>query len=262
VKSWQRIVVAIGAVLGALFYVLDSFFPAREPAWLFILALPGVLILAPLIAFMDTDVYLLVPVTNALAFWLLTLSPRIFTRRWSRTALLVVACLSVMAVAGFGLHRYRQHLDDDIEASWNPASRLFDWGPGAVTMPERFTYEKQQGIDSLVGKFVSDDGKFTIEFDIGELAGQHSGCRGSTETLRFGSRVFTGQVRDQEGIFAKVSFPDNGCANFWAFTAEEPRLEALDILAGSFQPNSRLPAWIQPWLPKWIRYECRIGSLF
>src|SRR6185312_8231780 len=99
-KSWQRIVVAIGAVLGALFYGLDSFFPAREPAWLFILALPGVLILAPLIAFMDTDVFLLVPVTNALAFWLLTLSPRIFTRRWSRTALVVVACLSVMAVAG------------------------------------------------------------------------------------------------------------------------------------------------------------------
>jgi len=166
--------------------------------------------------------------------------------KWKRSLLIVGA---VLLLSGTCHYQWRHHIDDMINVEWNPNTRILDWGRGSVIVPRDFDYERVDGIDTEMGKFNSTDRQFSIEFDIGELAGEHAGGRGSIQTLRAGSRVISGQLRDKEGVFSKAAFPDNGCANFYAFAAEEARLEALDSLVRSFQPHNRTPAWIHAVAP-------------
>ena len=150
--------------------------------------------------------------------------------------------------------------DDEIQLNWRGESGAFDWGRGEVTLPAGFTYKPDYGIDTLIGSFTSQDGELVITHDIGELAGEHGGM-GRVETLSQGSRVRVGlRIRsvNQEGIFfSKVSFPDNGCANFYLESPREEDAAKIEFIARSFRPRAWTPSWMRPLLPEILRSDCR-----
>ena len=181
---------------------------------------------------------------------------RIFIRRRN-------AWLAGCILAGFTMAldltlflKYRGRQDDGIRLTWKNESGTFAWGSGEVRLPAGFTYKADHGIDTFMGHFTSPDGKLVIEHDIGE----HGGV-GRSETLKEGSRVRVGRARsDAEGhtaFFAKVSFPDNGCANFYIESANENDLAVIDFLARTFRPIGSTPSWVRPLLPEVLRSDCR-----
>jgi hypothetical protein len=177
------------------------------------------------------------------------------------------AWLAGCILAGFAMAqdltlflKYRGRQDDDIRLTWQSESGTFSWGSGQVRLPAGFTYRADHGIDTFVGHFTSQDGKLVIDHDIGELAGEHGGA-GRSETLKEGSRVRLGRARsDREGsttFFSKVSFPDNGCANFYVESPNENDLAVIDFIAKTFRPASPTPSWVRPLLPEVLRSDCR-----
>ena len=185
---------------------------------------------------------------------------RTFTRRRN-------AWLAGCILAGFAMVlditlflKYRGRQDDGIRLTWRSESGTFGWKSGEVRLPAGFTYKADPGIDTFTGHFTSQDGKLVIKYDIGELAGEHVGLEGS-ETLKDGSRVRLGRARsDAKGhatFFTKVSFPDNGCANFYIESANENDLAVIDFVAGTFRPTDSTPSWVRPLLPEALRSDCR-----
>ncbi len=164
-------------------------------------------------------------------------------------AVLTIAALTV--TAGIGIKRWRQQRDFDLAVRWAPETGLFDWGPASVRLPPGFTHQRLQGCDTLVGEIISRDGRVVIGYDIGELAGEHGGIGRFTESPRDGSRVRVS--RSGEGAW----FPDNGCARFYLARESREGLSAIQAIAASFQPRNRLPAWLTPLLPEFIRKDCR-----
>ncbi len=156
----------------------------------------------------------------------------------------------------------RQVTEPVIALAWRPGQRTISWGSGEVTIPPNFHYEKESGIDSVVGKFISPDGKTIISYDIGWLTGEHGGM-GKTESLKLGSRVRESHIEiagDDKGapqFIAIVAFPDNGCANFRLDSTNKNDFGAMDLIANSFQPSGWTPAWLRPFLPEFLRSDCR-----
>ena len=179
------------------------------------------------------------------------------------------AWLAGCILAGFAITldltlfwKYRGRQDDGIRVTWKNESGTFAWGSGEVRLPAGFTYKVDDGIDTFVGHFTSQDGKLVIQHDIGEFAGEHGGLgRSDSETLKEGSRVRVGRARtDAQGrtaFYAKVSFPDNGCANFSLESANENDLAVIDFIARTFHPIGSIPSWVRPLLPEFVRSDCR-----
>ena len=116
-------------------------------------------------------------------------------------------------------------------------------------------------LDASVGQFTSHEGKLVIEYDIGELEGEHGGM-GELETLTEGFRVRSGRVTRRVGeagtsFFASASFPDSGCANFYLESPREEDSAAIDVIAKSFRPRGGTPSWALPLLPEVVRSDCR-----
>jgi hypothetical protein len=170
----------------------------------------------------------------------------------------VILALVVDSVA---YAKFHGHQDDRLHVVWTRTTGVFSWGPGAVRVPPGFSYEKLHGIDTLMGRFISEDGRLVLEYDIGELAGEHGGM-GNSETLREGSRVKVGSATyvNREGQtkrFFKVSFPDNGCANFYLESSSEKDAAVIDSIATSFRPLGWTPPFLRPLLPEMLRSDCR-----
>ena len=181
----------------------------------------------------------------------------------SRRALWVVGCMLTLVAGVIDLALFvklRGDPDDGIKLAWSPGTSTFNWSRGEVRVPPGFIYTADHGIDTFVGHFTSPDGAVLIGYDIGELAAEHGGV-GSKETLRDGSRVRIGRLThfDANGtrFFAKVSFPDNGCANFFLDSASAMDASAIDFIARSFRPIGSAPAWLRPLLPEVMRSDCR-----
>src|SRR5260370_1786647 len=157
--------------------------------------------------------------------------------------------------------KYRGREDERIKLVGKSESVACSWGSGEVKLPIGFTYKAALGIDTFVGHFTSQDGKRVIEYDIGELAGEHGGM-GKWETLTQGSRVRVGRARSSDGnghttYFSKVSFPDSGCANFYLESPNEHDAAIIEFIAASFHPIGWTPSWVRPLLPEVLRSDCR-----
>lgn len=165
---------------------------------------------------------------------------RLFTRR--RGAWLAV-CWPASVIVGHVIlfSKYREHVDDDIELTWEPESGPLGW--------------------RIMGHFTSHDGKLVIRHDIGELAAEHGGM-GRSETLVEGSRVRVAlgiRSDSQDGVtyYSQVSFPDNGCAHFYMDSPREEDAATIEFIARSFRPKGWTPAWLRPLLPEMLRRDCR-----
>lgn len=193
---------------------------------------------------------------------------RAFLRR--RNAWLVgipaVLLAATMDLSLFGIARLKRETDAGINRSWNAGTSTFDWGRGEVSLPPGYSHESRTGIDTIVGRFISADGRIVIKYDIGELAGEHAGI-GANETLVGGSRVKRGEgtTEDEAGrksYFSNVSFPDNGCANFYIVSSNKEDVAVIQSLATTFRPAGITPAWLRPLLPEIVRSDCRMRSRF
>ena len=127
--------------------------------------------------------------------------------------------------------------------SWDPESRVFDWGRGRVTLPEGFEYQRLRGIDTLIGRFVTRDGRITIGHDIGELSSEHGSGMGGREVVVKGFRVRTGSTmyKDEEGKtewYFNLFFPDSGCAHFYLSSTDKADRVAMKAIEASFRPTA------------------------
>jgi hypothetical protein len=185
---------------------------------------------------------------------------RIFTRR--RNAWLAGCVVAILAVAldAIAFMRFDGRQDERIQLVWRKESGVFSWGTGQVQIPAGFTYARETGIDTFVGRFTSEDGRLVIEYDIGELAAEHGGM-GRSETPTEGSRVRFGRATYSEKgstkYFFKVSFPDSGCANFSLESAREKDAAIAEFIARSFCPSGWTPSFLRPLLPEMFRSDCR-----
>jgi hypothetical protein len=193
----------------------------------------------------------------------------VMLRRWVRLfARRRNAWLSVCAVAVFAVSldtvvflELRGRQDERILPDWRRESAVFTWGTGEVKIPAGFTYVREHGIDTFMGRFTSEDRGLTIEHDIGELAGEHGGM-GNLETLTEGSRVRFGGAtypdeRGDKKYFFKVSFPDASCANFYLESTSEKDAAVIESIARSFHPRGWVPSFLRPLLPEVLRSDCR-----
>ena len=150
---------------------------------------------------------------------------------------------------------------EEINLAWEAESGTFGWGSGQVQLPTGFTYEAHRGIDTSVGRFTSRDGRLVILHDIGRLAGEYAGTGEFEETLSEGSRVKITHRKEPDGevgttVFAAVSFPDSGGANFYLTSSSEEHLATVDFIAQSFRPKGRTSSWMPPLLPELLRSDC------
>jgi hypothetical protein len=202
------------------------------------------------------------PVVAGLAAW--AMAARWLSSAYRlRTAILAGLAISLLA-AFLDLVLFtamRRSGDDGIDREWNPETGVFNWRKGEVKIAPGFRAERITGIDTLMGQFVSADGRVTITYDIGELAGEHGGT-GRRETVVQGARVRTGEATrtDDSGrtlYFFKVSFPDSGCANFYLESTDARDRRAIDEIAAGFRPKASVLSWISPILPEIWRSDCR-----
>jgi hypothetical protein len=128
--------------------------------------------------------------------------------------------------------------------SWDKRAGLFRWWSGEVTLPVGFSYERDVS-DTFEGHFTSPNGKLIIHHDIGGYAGAWAKSKGSDvfeERIVEGARVWTAQRRRRIGggdntlLFA-VSFPDNGCSNFYLRSNNIDDAAIIGAIARSFRPK-------------------------
>jgi hypothetical protein len=131
--------------------------------------------------------------------------------------------------------------------SWNKKSRVFGWWGGEVTLPVGFNYQQDVGADTDVGHFTSPDGKLRIEHDIGGYAGAWANRREAItfeERVINGSRALIAQRKWPDGsggatLMFAVTFPDNGCANFFLTSNNVADAWPIQRIAQSFRPKGK-----------------------
>jgi hypothetical protein len=55
--------------------------------------------------------------------------------------------------------KLRGRQDERIHLDWQKGSAVFSWGTGQVKMPAGFTYARETGIDTFMGRFTSEGRK-------------------------------------------------------------------------------------------------------
>lgn len=124
---------------------------------------------------------------------------------------------------------------------WNARACKFEWLMGEITLPPGWTYVRDQGTDSWVGRFISPDGELVIAHDIGGMAGLWTtpGSSHFEERLVGGARVWTGQRLPHGGSETRVrygvTFPDNGHANFFLHSSDAEDAWPIAYIARTFQ---------------------------
>lgn len=128
--------------------------------------------------------------------------------------------------------------------SWNQRSGVFRWWGGEVTLPVGLSYQLDGG-DTFAGHFTSPDGKLIIHYDIGGYAGAFAHAKGSTtfeERIVEGARVWIAQqrwpTRARGSIRFALTFPDNGCANFYLYSDNMNDEAIISGVARSFRPKA------------------------
>lgn len=134
--------------------------------------------------------YGVIPVGAAVAILSVSLRRLAGSYRRRRNAWLAAfAVVLVASVVDEALFRsIRDRMDQQGQVVWHKESGRFSWGKGEIRVPPGFSHVRLMGIDTLMGRFTAEDGTRVIEYDIGDLAGEH-GAMGLSETLTDGSRV-------------------------------------------------------------------------
>ena len=57
--------------------------------------------------------------------------------------------------------------DEKIHLDWQKGPAVFSWGIGQVQMPAGFTYQRELGIDTFVGRFNSKDAIWWLSMTLG-----------------------------------------------------------------------------------------------
>jgi hypothetical protein len=123
------------------------------------------------------------------------------------------------------------------------ASDRIDLGVGTVELPKGFTHKRGQGIDSLVGRFMSSDGAVVINYDIGPMAGVYA-ANSSNKPVRSSSNLKAGTLTGLFIVFgpdtrrAIVSFPTVGPTNFFIHVRKDSDIDTLKKLAATFKPKT------------------------
>lgn len=114
-----------------------------------------------------------------------------------------------------------------------------DLETGTVELPNGFIHYRGRGIDSLVGDFTRRDGKFRINYDVGEMAGvytsqpvDHIVSSNNITVGKLQACIVVSKRRDTK--WAVVSFPDTA-ANFFADIHENSELEALKKVVATYK---------------------------
>jgi hypothetical protein len=161
---------------------------------------------------------------------------------------------SSLIVCGLMVESCAQHPAPPKSVTWNPISGTFAWREGQVKLPVGFTYQVDQGVDTLEGHFTSADGKLIIRHDIGAYAGTWARREKAfffRENVIDDARVWVAKREwpaGKEGIrttLVVVTFPDSGSANFFLESSKPEEVTAIDFIARSFRPTSR-PAPTSP----------------
>ena len=132
-------------------------------------------------------------------------------------------------------------------ASWYQKSGVFRWWAGEVRLPAGFNYQVDQGTDTFEGHFTSPDGKLIVRHDIGGYAGAWATKEDALlfeERIVEGARMWTARRKvpdGKEGTTTRmaVTFPDNGCANFYVTSSNGEDAVPIDTIARSFRPKGK-----------------------
>jgi hypothetical protein len=126
-------------------------------------------------------------------------------------------------------------------ASWDKPSGTFQWSQGEVRVPAALYYRDGYGVDSFEGNFHTLDEALVIHHDIGGYAGAYAQQHDAVlfeERVVEGARAWVAQEKQIRGdLPAKfiVTFPDNGCANFWIESWDRSGLDLVRSIADSFR---------------------------
>jgi hypothetical protein len=130
------------------------------------------------------------------------------------------------------------------DSSWDPNSGVFAWGQGQITLPPEMKYARIEN-ETFAGQWISDSGRIVINHDIGPAAGawaQNLNARVFEEKMVDGARVWLAQrLRGGEGdaeVLVAVTFPDNGCANFFMLSKTMMDISVIRKLAATFRPKN------------------------
>ena len=63
--------------------------------------------------------------------------------------------------------RMGRRQDEKIHLDWQKGPAVFSWGIGQVQMPAGFTYQRELGIDTFVGRFNSKDAIWWLSMTLG-----------------------------------------------------------------------------------------------
>jgi len=111
---------------------------------------------------------------------------------------------------------------------WDRNSETYTWPEGEVRLPRGFTFRQDRGTDTVEGHFTSPDGRVVVRLDIGGYAGVYAKRE---DAVRFAETVVDGRrvwIATQRRPFrVAVTFPDSGCANFYADSADGGAIEAI-----------------------------------
>ncbi len=111
-----------------------------------------------------------------------------------------------------------------------------DKPPGSIKMLPGYTHQQLRGIDTQVGKFTCKDGP-TIEYDIGELAGNYAEAQ-KDEATWFKKQVVNGQtvhLAFNKNKELTVTFT-NGPANFFATIKSEEDMADVLLMVFTYTP--------------------------
>jgi hypothetical protein len=127
---------------------------------------------------------------------------------------------------------------------WDAEAGAFAWAGGEVRLPAGLQYNRIES-DTFEGEFVAKSGRIVIHHDIGTTAGawaQSLNAEFFEERMVDGARVWVAQRKrggqgEPETLVA-VTFPDNGCANFFAVAREALNRSVIESIAASFRPRN------------------------
>lgn len=135
-------------------------------------------------------------------------------------------------------------------ASWNKHTSQFVWHRGSVQFPNGFNYSIGSNDDTFEGQFFSRENAVEIFHDIGGYAGawaQKKDAQVFKERFAGRARIWIAIHYNPNGRGGKnpriaITFPDSGCANFYAYSDSPQAVATIEFLAASFKAGPAIEA--------------------